>query len=81
MYLDGIFDLWDRLKSKLSRQTPLPASRVLEYRGMTGYFSPEMIQEFEKVNFDYEQAFREAVDEVIAEDAEEDEFNEDNPYK
>lgn len=54
--------------------------RVIEHRGMKGYFSSEMLKEFDNANFDYEKAYREAVDEVLDEDDEEEE-NAENPYR
>lgn len=53
-----------------------PEPRIIEHRGMKGYFSTEMIEEFEKAKVDYEKNFREAVDEVL-----EDEEDESNPYR
>jgi predicted amino acid-binding ACT domain protein len=41
---------------------------------MRGFFTMEMIEEFEKANIDYEKAFRESVDEVL-EEAEDDREN------
>ena len=51
--------------------------QILEHRGMKAYFSPEMIEEFENSGVDYEKAFREAIDEMLDEEMEEDK---DNPY-
>jgi hypothetical protein len=51
--------------------------RVIEHRGMKGYFSVEMIEEFQKAKVDYEKAFRESVDEIL-DDEEQDEYN---PYR
>lgn len=78
MYLDGIFDMWDWIKSFWVKKPPEP--RVIEHRGMKGYFTSEMIEEFDNAGIDYEQMFREAVDEVIAEE-EDEELDEENPYK
>lgn len=63
------------LKS-LFKEKKRPEPRIIEHRGMKGYFSTEMIEEFEKAKVDYEKSFRESVDEVL--DNEEDESN---PYR
>lgn len=64
------------LKS-LFKEKKRPEPRIIEHRGMKGYFSTEMIEEFEKAKIDYEKSFREAVDEAL-EDEEQDEMN---PYR
>jgi hypothetical protein len=53
--------------------------RMIEHRGVKGYFSSEMIEEFDNAGVDYEKEFRSAVDEMI-EDMEEEEDDE-NPYR
>lgn len=65
----------DWLKS-LFKEKKRPEPKIIEHRGMKGYFSTEMIEEFEKAKVDYEKSFREAVDEVL-----EDEEDESNPYR
>ena len=62
-YLDHVLRLFKREKKPIE-------PRIIEYRGMKGFFTVEMIEEFEKANIDYERAFRESVDEVL--DGEED---------
>lgn len=64
------------LKS-LFKEKKRPEPRVIEHRGMKGYFSTEMIEEFEKAKVDYEKNFREAVDEVL----DNEETDEENPYR
>lgn len=61
----------------LFKEKKRPEPRIIEHRGMKGYFSTEMIEEFEKAKVDYEKNFREAVDEVL--DSEEE--DEENPYR
>lgn len=61
----------------LFKEKKRPEPRVIEHRGMKGYFSTEMIEEFQKAKVDYEKNFREAVDEVL-DDEEQDELN---PYR
>ena len=76
MYLDGVYDLWDRVKSLFAKKRPEP--RMIEHRGMKGYFTSEMIEEFQAAKVDYEKMFREAVDEVLEDD--EEAIDEENPY-
>lgn len=52
---------------------------MIEHRGVKGYFSSEMIEEFDNAGVDYEKEFRSAVDEMI-EDME-DEEDDENPYR
>lgn len=78
MYLDGIFDMWDWIKSFWTKQPSTRETKVIVHRGIKGYFSPEMIQELETEKIDYEKAFRESVDEFLDEI---DEDDEDNPYR
>ena len=78
MYLDGVFDVWDWIKSWFAK--PRPEPRMIEHRGMKGYFSSEMIEEFNNVGIDYEKEFRAAVDEVIDE-YEQEEADDENPYR
>lgn len=66
----GILDLFKRDKKR-------PEPRIIEHRGMRGYFSTEMIEEFEKNKVDYEKAFRQSVDETLDQ---EEETDPDNPY-
>ena len=75
MILDGLFDLWDWFKS-LFKKKNRPEPKIIEHRGMKGYFSSEMIEEFENAKVDYEKKFREAVDEVL-----DDEEDDGNPYR
>ena len=65
------------LKS-LFKEKKRPEPRIIEHRGMKGYFSTEMIEEFEKAKVDYEKNFREAVDEVLDD---EEESDQENPYR
>ena len=67
----------DRLLSLFRKKKRQTGPRVIEHRGMKGYFSSEMIEEFDRANVDYEKTFRNAVDEVLEEDDE----AEDNPYR
>jgi|SanBayMetagenome_1026888.scaffolds.fasta_scaffold36269_2 hypothetical protein len=66
-YLDHVLRLFKREKKSLE-------PKIIEYRGMKGFFTMEMIEEFERANIDYEKAFRESVDEVL-EEAEDDREN------
>ena len=79
MYLDGVFDVWDWIKSWV-RKKPRPEPRVINHRGIKGYFSTEMIEEFQNWGIDYEKEFRAAADEVIEEYEQAEEDNE-NPYR
>lgn len=49
---------------------------MIDHRGVKGYFSSDMIDEFENAGIDYEKEFRSAVDEML----EEIEEDKDNPY-
>lgn len=69
--------MFEWIKS-LFKKAPVGETRILEHRGIKGYFSPEMIQEFETEKIDYEKAFRKSVDEFLDEI---DEDDQDNPYR
>lgn len=66
------------IKSLFKKPPAVPT--VIDHRGVKGYFSYEMIDEFENAGIDYEKEFRSAVDEFIEEIEEEDQ-DESNPYK
>jgi hypothetical protein len=68
----------DRLLGLFKKKKKPIEPRVIEHRGMKGYFSVEMIEEFDKAKVDYEKAFRNAVDEVLEAEMEEDT---ENPYR
>ncbi len=72
--LDPIGNFFRRLIKKNKKR---PEPRIIEHRGMKGYFSSEMIEEFEEAKVDYEKAFRESVDEILDEEMEGDG---ENPY-
>jgi hypothetical protein len=53
--------------------------RMIEHRRMKVYLSSEMIEMFEKKKIDYELGFRQAVDDVL--DSDEDDEDGNNPYR
>lgn len=65
------------IKSLFKKPPAVPT--VIDHRGVKGYFSSEMIEEFDNAGIDYEKEFREAVDEMLEEM--EDEDDQDNPYR
>jgi len=65
------------IKSLFVKKTPEP--RMIDHRGVKGYFSSDMIDEFENAGIDYEKEFRSAVDEML-EEIEEEAEDEENPY-
>lgn len=74
--------MWDWIKALFKRKSGFvnyspDQTRIIEHRGIKGYFSPEMIKEFEVEKIDYEKYFRESVDEFLDEQEEDDE----NPYR
>lgn len=61
------------------RKEPQPP-KIIDHRGIKGYFSSEMIEEFDNAGIDYEKEFRSAVDEML-EEMEDEDNDEDNPYR
>jgi len=65
------------IKSLFVKKAPEP--RMIDHRGVKGYFSSDMIEEFDNAGIDYEKEFRSAVDEML-EEIEEEAEDEENPY-
>lgn len=65
-------------KFKRDREDAMaPSVRIIEHRGLKGYFTDDLIEEMERNGItDWEKAYREAVDEVLDEDAEEGNYKE-----
>jgi DNA-binding LacI/PurR family transcriptional regulator len=68
----------DRLLSLFKKKKKQTGTRIIEHRGMKAYLSQELIEEFDRVGVDYEKGFREAVDELLDQEEEQDESN---PYR
>lgn len=70
----------DNVISKFKRDredAQAPKVRIVEHRGMKGYFTEDIIEEMERNGIhDWEKAYRAAVDEVLDEEAEEDNYKE-----